>query len=786
MALVSRAFPGLFGGVSQQFPAMRHPTQCSVQDNALATVVDGLYKRPGTRHVGFTGLSWAAASALPHGNAFIHVIDRGPGSRWGVMLDGLDVRVVNLETGAAETVTVLSGASYLTSADPEDSFRCITVADTTFIVNTGVTVAAASNDTYVADPKKAYVYVKTGAPQQTYYVTVNGLTAFYTSGATTTVEAVTSGLVAAIGGLAGKSAAAVVTKGLIEITSTTNITSITAQDTFGNSTMLVVSNGVQKFSDLPPAYVNGLRVKIAGSGPNVDPYWVEWDSTKLQWTECRTPGVSTGFTAATMPHKLTKTGGGGTTWEFQPCTWDSRLVGDDETNPQPSFVGQRLRDIFFHRNRLGFLAGDSMVMSRSGKYFNFYAATATEVLDTDPIDLGGTSEFIDTLDWAVPFNKELVIWATSRQQFSLVSGEVLSPKSARLVATTAFETDPAARPKPMGNRVLFPSLVNGKTQMSLYRVSQDTVSNTAEPVTDHVPSYIPASPRSIEVSESFKIAAIVPANAASLAIFKYEDDGDKLTQRAWQQFTFGCTSILKAHWAGTKLYLFCYYTAATTPSGAPTDSVALEVIDFDTSVVDADASLSIRLDRKTTPTVAPDTPVVGQTTLTLPYRMLGTPTVLQSANGYTRQFPVVSTTLGNTSTTIVVSGTWSGGSVVVGNKFTMLYAFSQVFLRDSDGVPVMSAKVSLTRFLVRYMETGFFKAIVQPAAGGTYTYPFVGEGVGFGLGLGNAPTLVDGDFSIPIHAQSEGTAVSIESDSFLPCRFPYAEWVGSVNMKAQR
>lgn len=786
MSLISRSIPGLFGGVSQQFPAMRHPTQGDLQENALSTVVDGLYKRPGTTHLGFTQLSWAAASALPHGNAFIHVIDRGPGSRWGVMLDGLNLRVVNLETAAAEAVTVLSGASYLVSTDPEDSFRCITVADTTFIVNTGVPVAAAGNDTYVADPKKAYVYVRTAAAQNTYYVTVSGLTATFTSGASTTVDAVTTGLVASIGALAGKSAVVVGTRGLIEITSTTDITSCTAQDTFGNSTMLVISNGVQKFSDLPPDYVNGLRVKIAGSGPNVDPYYVQWDSTKRQWVECRTPGVSTGFTAATMPLKLTKSGGGGTTWEVQQNVWTERLVGDDDTNPQPSFVGQKLRDIFFFRNRLGFLAGDSLVMSRAGKYFNFYSSTATEVLDTDPIDLGGTSESIDTLDWAVPFNKELIVWATSKQQFSLATGELLSPKSARLVATTAFETNPSARPKQLGNRVIYPSTVNGKTQMGLYKVSQDTVSNTVEPITDHIPTYIPNNPRSIEVSESFKIAAVVPAAGAELCVFKYEDDGDNLSQRAWQKFTFGCNRILKAHWANSKLYLFNYYEASSTPAGLATDAVALEVVDFDTAVVDTGAALAIRLDRKTVPTVATDTPISGRTTVTLPYRMLGTPTVLQSANGYTRKFPVVSSTPGNTDTVIVVQGTWTGGSVVVGNKFTMRYRFSEVFLRDSDGVPVMDATVKLVAMLVRYMGTGFFTTTVTTKAGGTYEYPFIGEGVGFGLGLGNAPTLVDGDFRIPVHAQAAGTTVTIESDSFLPCRFPYAEWKGSVTMKASR
>jgi hypothetical protein len=783
MSILSRPIPGLFGGVSQQFPAMRHPTQGEAQDNALSTVVDGLYKRPGTTHVGFTGLSWPSGSPLPAGNAFIHVVDRGPGSMWGVLLDGQTAKVVNMETGASEAVTVLSGAAYLTAANPKGSFRCITVADTTFIVNTGATVLAAANDIYVVDPKVAFVYVKVAAAQQTHYITINGTSATFAGGATPTVATVTAGLQSAVNALGGKTATLVAgTTGLIKIVSTTDMV-ITVSDTFGNSTLSCVSNGVSKFSDLPPEYEAGVRVKITGSGPNVDPYWVSWSGT--QWVETRTPGVSTGFTAATMPHKLTRTGGGGT-WEFQQVTWTERLVGDDDTNPQPSFVGQTLRDIFFYRNRLGFLSSDTLAMSRAGKYFNFFAATATEVLDTDPIDLGGTSESIDTLDWAVPFNKELVIWATSRQQFSLATGEVLSPKSARLVATTAFESNASARPRQMGNRIVYPSTVKGKTQLGLYRVSQDTVSNTMESITDHVPTYIPNDPLSIDVSEAFKVATVLPPESNELYVFKYEDDGEKMSQRAWQKFTFGCNKILKAHWSNSRLYLFCYYEGSSSPAGLDTSAVALEVVDFDTSVLDTGSSVAVRLDRKSIPTVLPDTPVVGQTQVTLPYRMLGTPTVLQSLAGYTREFKVVSSTPGETTTTIVVHGTWSGGSVMVGNKYTMRYTFSEIFLRDADGVPVMSTSLKVLKVLVHYIGTGFFKTTVTTKALGSYSYPFIGEGVGFGLGLGNAPTLSTGNFSIPVQAKSTGTVISVESDSFLPCRFPYAEWVGSVTMKAKR
>nr|DAL93610.1 MAG TPA: stabilization protein [Caudoviricetes sp.] len=31
-------------------------------------------------------------------------------------------------------------------------------------------------------------------------------------------------------------------------------------------------------------------------------------------------------------------------------------MGDDDSNPYPSFVGSNINDIFFYRNRLGFIS----------------------------------------------------------------------------------------------------------------------------------------------------------------------------------------------------------------------------------------------------------------------------------------------------------------------------------------------------------------------------------------------------------------------------------------------
>ena len=42
--------------------------------------------------------------------------------------------------------------------------------------------------------------------------------------------------------------------------------------------------------------------------------------------------------------------------------WSDRTVGDLDTAPTPSFVGQTLNNIFFFRIRIVFLAADDVIL----------------------------------------------------------------------------------------------------------------------------------------------------------------------------------------------------------------------------------------------------------------------------------------------------------------------------------------------------------------------------------------------------------------------------------------
>lgn len=788
MSLVSRPYPGLFGGVSQQPPAMRHPTQCAEQLNAVATVVDGLYKRPGTTMQAALPLTSGFFSvAGSYGNAHGHVIDKGASGLYQLILVNNNMMLYDLRTGAVQSINAPMGTGYLTSANPSGDFRCVTVADYTFIVNTSRVVATMPATTTAQGKNTAYFMVRSAVPNITYTAIIEGVGFSFASGDKPTVRSVVEGLRQALAG--AYTPVVLPNTSIIKVVRADGqpIKAAVTADGWGPTTFQVITDGVDRFGELPPVFEEGYVLKVKGAADSsADPYYVRW--TGNRWEETFSPGDVTSLLASSMPHQLRPDGSGG--WVFEPATWVPRKVGDNATNPLPSFVGRRIRGVFFHRNRMGFLAGDSVALSQSGAYFNFFATTSTQVLDTDPIDLAATSEKVDSLEWTVPFNNDLLVWSSTRQQFILTGGDLLTPETAQLKPTTSFEAYPGVQPQAVGNRVMFASTLGSYSQVNLYRVSDDTRSNTADDVTEHCPNYVPAAPRLLAVSGVVKAAVVVPsAGGNTLHFFKYEvNEQDTFTQKAWGTFTLGlpgAVRVIGAHWDSRTLYLLLHHTSPSESS--PGGRFLIEALNMDQQATDQGASIALRLDGRLKATLVSTTGATS--TLDIPRLADGNYKLFACVPGSEPQeLTQVSCTPNpvTLTTRYVVQGNLTGVTVWGGWPFTMRYTFSEAVMRDAQGAPIQSAVIKLKSILVRYVKTGWFLAKVAPLLRDVFSYPFVGRNVGQ---PGQGPSqlsLSDGDFAIPVGAQASTTAVSIESDSHLPVNLPYAEWVGSVTMKAQR
>ena len=285
------------------------------------------------------------------------------------------------------------------------------------------------------------------------------------------------------------------------------ITKWESSDSFGDQASLAVWQNIKDSDELPanlPDDLDGFVVKVSGgTSAEFDDYYLQYSNTSKTWKEVPKPGSYTTLDASTMPHVLYRLSSG---WELNTyqevladgsalegtSKWGERESGGDDTLEDPSFIGTNIKNIFFYKNRLGFLTDTSVALSRTGDYGNFFIQTLQEVLDDDPIDLAVASTNVTTLRHAVPTAGQLILFSDDTQ-FSLSSLDgPLTPKSADITALSSYTYGQNAPAKAIGNRVFFTNQVGGSSQVYSYKISdQGSQVTEAVPMTLHLPTYLP-------------------------------------------------------------------------------------------------------------------------------------------------------------------------------------------------------------------------------------------------------------------------------------------------------
>ena len=786
MALVSRTIPNLVQGVSQQPEVLRLNSQASEQINGFSSVVEGLKKRPNTDYV-------AKLSATSFGNAYIHTINRDANERYVVAITNGSIAVYDI-LGNAKTVVNQTGATnYLTSSNPKQDFTCMTVADYTFIVNKNTNIQMDST-TSGAKVEQAVYSILQGVNNTKYSITIDGTTHNFTS-SNTDSEAIRDGLFSAIGSPSGITKTKIGNSSFAIVKSSGTL-EITASDGFGDDASQVVKDKVQNFSDLPVPAINNQIVQVTGDASNgFDDYYVKFIEADNLWQETIAPDTEFKLDADTMPHVLIRTADGnfrftqadgssytisGTTYDVPQ--WGDRICGDEESVPNPTFVGRRINDIFFHRNRLGFLADENVIMSRSGEFFEFFPETITQVLDTDPIDVASTHTKVSILRHAISFDEELLLFS-DQTQFILSGGATLTAENISINVTTEFETDKNIKPVGAGSNVYFGFNKGNFTGIRELYIASDTDIKQADDITANVPKYIP--------SNVFKLASATTENILvalssdennSLFVYQYYVSQNRRLQSAWSKWTFGTDAtdnILNIDFIENELFII----------NERSDGVYLEKIDISPALTDTGETYLTHLDRKLDNSEITESYNAGtnQTTITLPYTINNTMKVVGrsgASNKAGQEISIVS----QSGTSIVVTGDITSQNYFIGEKYEFKFTFSQQFIQTADTqgsrISVKEGRLQIRNWNVSFNDTGYFTTEVKPVGRDTSTTTYTGTITGTGL-LGTV-NLEDGDYTFAVQSENDKLTVTIKNDSHLPSNFINASWQGYYVTASQR
>jgi len=780
MALVSRTIPNLVQGVSQQPEVLRLNSQAGEQINGFSSVVEGLKKRPPTEYI-------AKLSSSSLGNAFIHTINRDLNERYIVVVSNGSIAVYDINGVSKTVVNQTSATNYLSSSNPKSDFVCMTVADFTFIVNKNTTTAMGTA-TSPAKVEQAVYSVLQGVTDTKYSVTIDGTTYNFTSSDTNT-ETIRNGLKSAVGSISGITTANIGNSSFSIIKSSGTLT-VTASDGYGNDASQVVKDKVQNFSDLPVPAVNNQVVQVTGDADSgFDDYYVKFIEADNLWQETVAPNTKTSFNNTTMPHILIRTADGnfrftqvdgssytisGTSYDVP--LWGDRICGDLDSVPDPTFIGRKLNDIFFHRNRLGFLADENVIMSRSGEFYEFFPETITQVLDTAPIDVASTHTKVSILRHAISFDEELLLFS-DQTQFVLSGGATLTAENISINVTTEFETDKTIKPVGAGSNVYFGFNKGSFTGIRELFIASDTDTKQADDITANVPKYIPTNVFKLASATNENIIVALSSDEDNaLYVYQYYVSERRRLQSAWSKYTFGTAStdkILNIDFIENELFLI----------NERSDGVYLEKINVSPALTDTGETYLTHLDRKLDNTEITEAYNSGtnQTTITLPYQIKNAMKVVGrsgASNKAGQEIATVSQTVGGT--TIVITGDITAQNYFIGEQYEFKFQFSQQFIQvaDTQGsrISVKEGRLQIRNWNVSFNDTGFFTTEVKPVGRDVSTTTYTGTITGTGL-LGTV-NLEDGDYTFAVQSENDKLTVTIKNDSHLPSNFINASWQG--------
>jgi len=816
MGVVSRSIPTLLRGVSQAADSTKQADHADIQVNANSSPVQGLTKRSGTQFV--TSLSSSTV-----GNVHIQTINRDANERYIAVFSNGDVKVYDL-AGNEKTVTKPDGVTYLATSTPRDVIKTVTIADYTFVVNSSIAVEM---DTAVSQGSStaAIVFINQVTDKTTYSVTVDGNTATddTTSDSTLSTSTVAAGLKS---GLDSALTGFTITQNgpvlWIRKNDGSNF-SIDGNDTQGNSQLTIVKNSVQAFTDLPTVAPNNFVCEIKGDdATNFDNYYVKFVTNnggtfeEGQWEETLAPGITYKYNYDKMPHVLLRQADGnfrfarvdGDTYtvsgtDYTLPKWGERTVGDADSAPNASFVGTYINNVFFFRNRLGFLAEDNVILSRVSEFFNFYRETVTTIIDSDPIDVAASHTKVAILKHAVTMGEQLILFSEQTQFVLESSADSLTPKTANVIVTTEFENSTAAAPVGAGSSILFLTKKGSYAGVREYIAQEDVAIKDASDITIHVPKYIPSNVFKIAVSTNEDVLILLGTdNPNKLYINRWLlGENFQKVLNSWSTFSLNSSrSIRNIDFIGTDLYLVIEEANGTT----------LEKIPFEADYRETNADFEYHLDHKVTEATTGVSVAYNATTdvstFTVPYRLRGSMTVVGRylADGETSTYVstqgttvnlkpgqvIQSTNTANGSTsTITADGDYRNSKFIIGEPYEMHYRFSSQRLTEQPGGKggeLISGRLQLHHFYIKYEDTGFFKVEVTPENRDTSTHDFTGRLLGAASSSIGQINLETGTFKVPIMSRADRVNIDIKNDTYLPTQLSSAEYEAMFHMRSRR
>lgn len=777
------SFPSLLGGVSQQVPASRKDGQLSMQENMLSDIVSGLRRRPGVRALS------VIADFNPTATNILASYTEGSGGAYNV--------IVNTTSGVLAVCSlagdVLSTAQsdYL-KASGAAALREASVAGASWLLNTEKIPTAGAVDTTKRNPVyDGWFYIRTGAFNKNYQIRIEwGGTAFditYTTPAGTDAsqvaaaspEGIATNLTNQINASgpdahldAYRVGAYVFITRKNKSSGDTNPTNTTTPS--GLSYMIASgSMTVNVTTDLPaklPPEANGVVMAVGIS--DLARTYYRWVHNRSLWVE--TGNYESAATFLDMPISYTISDVGVVT--ISTPTFTGRVAGDDKNNPYPAFLGKKLTGMAAFQGRLVLLSGSTVNMSSSGVATNFMRSTTADLRDDDALETGSGATAAANFDYAVQFNKDLVLIASTHQAIVPGGTTGVTPKNALVSLISRQIVDTNATPVVVGRTLMYgvPTTASffgvGELVPSAYSNSQ----YVPQGLTEHIPRYMPGRIRQICSSSTISTALFASTtDFRGLLVNDYMWAGEERVHNAWHRWSFPC-DIASVHCARDQIMLAFVVGTSMVLCGMDVNSSRFIAGGLTRPYLDLYQQVAVTDNKFTLPVHLRDVTKVSRLALT-------------QAVGALAGEPVGIAAVDTTTWVVTTVRSFPTGALFVGWSYTSAFAPTPPVLKDKNDNVINTSKVTLTRYLMNVQSSGEFDVHVNDQS--NVGYDMVSSAIHWSsreLGLNKPMVSGVGTVLIPCRSLAQTTNMVVSTVGVRELNVIDLEYTLRANMVRQR
>ena len=559
--------------------------------------------------------------------------------------------------------------------------------------------------------------------------------------------------------------------------------------------MRSMGTSVNDVTLLPKQCKHGYIVRIANARiSEEDDYYLRFEGLNDQdgtgsWTECAKPGIAKSLTNMPLVIQRPALANQGTanelaTFTIKQFTYSDREVGDDITNPVPTFVGQRINKVLFFRNRLALLSGENVILSRPGTLGtpDFFAETALTVSANDPIDISCSSTFPSELFDGIDLTSGLVVFSTN-QQFLLASDDtVLNPDTAKLRSISTFNYNKDVAPISLGTTIAFVDN-SGKFSrfMEMANVQREGAPNVVNQ-SQVVPTLLPKQIDLITNSRENNLVIMGKTDSDTVQGFRYINVGDKRQQSAWFKWKFN--NPLLYHFIINDEYYFL-------DTDNFLQSVRLVQTESDPAIVQDNIDFLLHLDNYTTDTGSSSySATTNLTTFTgvswLP--LVTTPNydlvVIDTNTASARVGRYGKPTLTST-TSFTLPGDWSGVTLTIGYLYEYSVAFPTFYLSQRQGEASradVNSSLVIHRVKFHFGKIGLYETTLSRVGKTDYTEVYESTELDE-YDVSDAPYLEEFIKTVPVYEKNTNVDVTLKSSHPAPSTLLALSWEGDYSPK---